>query len=456
MPHSLVSSDTRRLLNTSHWIAPSMPAKLAAYNPKPRNRTAIITATSTSSTATATATATSTSTTLKINSVDSTGRVDKRKRRRPIRSLPAPPSDTPLVIYQSSGESTARTSCTLRMPYLDDYQRNPTAYSRALMGTAHLLDDTADYPSTASTVSSSSKGYHVRRAQSSTPVSSKSFPMPMSLTSSPSPISENSVPELRKQQQQQEKDQTYHQQQQQQQQQRRNATTLVVRRLFPSLDDDTLATLAATAAAQQPPPPPSSLQEKKKRSLPGSALGGMMVGEFHSADASALMAGVGSIGTNRANGANGANGASMQTPQTINNGNDTMFVGDKLGREIFRLHPQANSCPIKWTKAAPMDVTGYPLAEFLSLAELDCCSILRLHPEQYLAIKHSLVRAGRTMPAGTFKKRDAQKLCRVDVNKTSKVFEWFCKLGWIPQAVPKLGGFDYGNEPHYLSIDEYS
>ncbi|KAJ2519922.1 hypothetical protein GGI11_002432 [Coemansia sp. RSA 2049] len=146
------------------------------------------------------------------------------------------------------------------------------------------------------------------------------------------------------------------------------------------------------------------------------------------------MAGVGSIGTNRAN---GANGASMQTPQTINNGNDTMFVGDKLG-------------------PAPMDVAGYPLAEFLSLAELDCCSILRLHPEQYLAIKHSLVRAGRTMPAGTFKKRDAQKLCRVDVNKTSKVFEWFCKLGWIPQAVPKLGGFDYGNEPHYLSIDEYS
>ncbi|KAJ2752867.1 hypothetical protein H4S06_003849, partial [Coemansia sp. BCRC 34490] len=324
MPHSLVSSDTRRLLNTSHWIAPSMPAKLAAYNPKPRNRTAITTATRTSSAAAAAATSTSTSTPLKTSSVNSTGRVDKRKRRRPIRSLPAPPSDKPPEIYQSYGESTARTSCTLRMPYLDDYQRNPTAYSRALMGTAHLLDDAADYPSSASTVSSGSKGYHVRRAQSSTPVSSKSLSMPMSLTSSPSPISENTVSGLQQQQQQQQGEQTYHQQQQQ----RRNATTLVVRRLFPSLDDDTLATLAATAAAQQTPPPPSSPQQKKKRSLPGSALGGMMAGEFYSADASTLMTGVGSIGTNRAN---GANGASMQTPQTINNGNDTMFVGDKLG-----------------------------------------------------------------------------------------------------------------------------
>ncbi|KAJ1931443.1 hypothetical protein FBU59_006707 [Linderina macrospora] len=84
-----------------------------------------------------------------------------------------------------------------------------------------------------------------------------------------------------------------------------------------------------------------------------------------------------------------------------------------------------------------MDVSGYPMAEVLAPAERDCCSILRLLPEQYLTIKQSLVRAGRTLPAGTFKKRDAQKLCRVDVNKTSKVFEWFVKLGWIPFAAGK-------------------
>ncbi|KAJ2831722.1 hypothetical protein GGI24_001487 [Coemansia furcata] len=85
-----------------------------------------------------------------------------------------------------------------------------------------------------------------------------------------------------------------------------------------------------------------------------------------------------------------------------------------------------------------MDVSGYPKAELLAPAERECCSILRLLPEQYLAIKQSLVRAGRTLPKGTFKKRDAQKLCRVDVNKTSKVFEWFCKLEWIPQASTRL------------------
>ncbi|KAJ1925385.1 hypothetical protein LPJ71_000198 [Coemansia sp. S17] len=85
-----------------------------------------------------------------------------------------------------------------------------------------------------------------------------------------------------------------------------------------------------------------------------------------------------------------------------------------------------------------MDVSGYPKVELLATAEKECCSILRLFPEQYLGMKLSLVRAGRTLPKGTFKKRDAQKLCRVDVNKTSKVFEWFCKLGWIPHASTRL------------------
>ncbi|KAJ1905356.1 hypothetical protein LPJ81_001971 [Coemansia sp. IMI 209127] len=223
--------------------------------------------------------------------------------------------------------------------------------------------------------------------------------------------------------------------------------TSIVRRLFPSLDDDSLAALAATAAAQ---PPPSSPRPKKKRSqVVSNSPGSEMAGEFHSADTTQ----VADLGSNGGN--TNDNGAEMQTPQTINNGNDAMYVGDKLGGEIFQLRPQANSCPIKWTKAAPMDVTRYPLSEFLAPAELDCCATLRLQPEQYLAIKQSLIRTGRTMAPGTFKKRDAQKLCRVDVNKTSKVFEWFCKLGWIPQAVPKFGGYDRANEPHDMAVDGF-
>ncbi|KAJ1652632.1 hypothetical protein IWQ61_007075 [Dispira simplex] len=31
----------------------------------------------------------------------------------------------------------------------------------------------------------------------------------------------------------------------------------------------------------------------------------------------------------------------------------------------------------------------------------------------------------------SFRKRDAQKLCRIDVNKTSKIVDWFVEMGWL-------------------------
>ncbi|KAJ2387995.1 hypothetical protein GGI05_003918, partial [Coemansia sp. RSA 2603] len=58
----------------------------------------------------------------------SDGRIDKRKRRRPTRSLP-PPSTV------DSQQNDQQPFLTLKMSFVDDYQRNPTAYSRALMDT---------------------------------------------------------------------------------------------------------------------------------------------------------------------------------------------------------------------------------------------------------------------------------------------------------------------------------
>ncbi|KAJ2414606.1 hypothetical protein GGI10_002275 [Coemansia sp. RSA 2530] len=89
---------------------------------------------------------------------------------------------------------------------------------------------------------------------------------------------------------------------------------------------------------------------------------------------------------------------------------------------------------VKWNKADPIDVSNKPMADKLAPAECHCCSVLRISPEQYLAIKFSLLREGRSRMPGTFKKRDAQRLCRIDVNKTSKIYEWFVTLGWLPES----------------------
>ncbi|KAJ2697866.1 hypothetical protein FB645_005804 [Coemansia sp. IMI 203386] len=102
---------------------------------------------------------------------------------------------------------------------------------------------------------------------------------------------------------------------------------------------------------------------------------------------------------------------------------------------VIDLKPAVSGCNIRWAKAPPMDISQLPLADTLSTAEQECCSILRLLPKQYLVVKHTLIQAGKQYPPGSFKKRDAQKLCRIDVNKTSKVFEWFVKLNWIPNTL---------------------
>ncbi|KAJ2079227.1 hypothetical protein H4R24_003921 [Coemansia sp. RSA 988] len=260
---------------------------------------------------------------------DVQGRIGKRKPRRPIRSL--------------SMAERQPAFCTLRMTFLDDYQRNPGAYSRALMGTEHTLSAT-------------------RSSLSPPPLTNSSPQTPEQQRTPTPPVSHSRPPAMRKD------------------------ISATIRRLFPSLDDPVICKIAAAKAPVYRPLQTPSPQSSSPR------------------------------------------------PQSLPARDESPFDSDDLSREIFQMRPSVSTCSVKWAKAAPMDVSEYPMAEHLALAERECCSILRLLPEQYLSIKQSLVRAGRTMSPGSFKKRDAQKLCRVDVNKTSKVFEWFCKLGWIPQT----------------------
>ncbi len=72
----------------------------------------------------------------------------------------------------------------------------------------------------------------------------------------------------------------------------------------------------------------------------------------------------------------------------------------------------------------------FPGYSELTSEEIKVCETLRLYPESYLHIKRSLLTAVFTF--GPFKKRDAQLWFRIDVNKTSLVYEWFKRLGWIP------------------------
>ncbi|KAF9902870.1 hypothetical protein EC991_004490 [Linnemannia zychae] len=86
-------------------------------------------------------------------------------------------------------------------------------------------------------------------------------------------------------------------------------------------------------------------------------------------------------------------------------------------------------------KGYPLNISGKLGVELLHPYEAHIASTLRLSPAQYLACKRTLILASRqylSVPNGKqFKKSDAQKLCRIDVNKTSRLWEIFAKVGWL-------------------------
>ncbi|RIA92432.1 hypothetical protein C1645_765079 [Glomus cerebriforme] len=87
---------------------------------------------------------------------------------------------------------------------------------------------------------------------------------------------------------------------------------------------------------------------------------------------------------------------------------------------------------IKW-KGQPLNITHLTHYSLLHPKEAHVTSILRLTPVQYLTSKYILISSARRYVKKNlpFRKSDAQKLLRIDVNKASKLWEFFQQIKWI-------------------------
>uniref|UniRef100_A0A060T6A5 ARAD1B17666p n=1 Tax=Blastobotrys adeninivorans TaxID=409370 RepID=A0A060T6A5_BLAAD len=94
--------------------------------------------------------------------------------------------------------------------------------------------------------------------------------------------------------------------------------------------------------------------------------------------------------------------------------------------------PPGKSLKAEW-KGAPMDLSQDPDAKYLHPAELHLASVLRLPAALYLDSKKRLFaekvhRMRHNLP---FRRTDSQKACRIDVNKASRLFSAFERVGWL-------------------------
>lgn len=96
------------------------------------------------------------------------------------------------------------------------------------------------------------------------------------------------------------------------------------------------------------------------------------------------------------------------------------------------LLPPGRSLRAEW-KGAPMDLSQDPDVHLLHPAEVHLASVLRLPAEVYLDSKRRLFaeKVHRLRQGLLFRRTDSQKACRIDVNKASRLFGAFEKVGWL-------------------------
>jgi len=111
-------------------------------------------------------------------------------------------------------------------------------------------------------------------------------------------------------------------------------------------------------------------------------------------------------------------------------GGSTDRLNSRSSRWLNRERDREDSQKKTRTSGAPLDIRGAPGAELLSTREKDLCSSLRLFPQQYMVIKETLFRES-LRSGGSLKKAIARQLIKIDVNKTSRIFDFFEQSGWI-------------------------
>ncbi|KAL7621607.1 hypothetical protein AAE478_008932 [Parahypoxylon ruwenzoriense] len=96
---------------------------------------------------------------------------------------------------------------------------------------------------------------------------------------------------------------------------------------------------------------------------------------------------------------------------------------------------KANSLKVDW-KGTPIDLSNDPHRHLLHPDEVSLAANLRLDCATYLTSKRRMFmrRLECLRVSKEFRKTDAQQACKIDVNKASKLWMAFDKVGWLDKA----------------------
>ncbi|KAJ7172713.1 hypothetical protein C8R46DRAFT_1190455 [Mycena filopes] len=88
------------------------------------------------------------------------------------------------------------------------------------------------------------------------------------------------------------------------------------------------------------------------------------------------------------------------------------------------------SATVNARKRAPLNLANSPSLHLLTPVEQTLCSQLRILPKPYLVVKETLVRE-YARRGGKLRRREARDLVKIDVNKTSRVWDFLAQAGFL-------------------------
>lgn len=102
---------------------------------------------------------------------------------------------------------------------------------------------------------------------------------------------------------------------------------------------------------------------------------------------------------------------------------------DRHSREPTPRLPGATVPPVR-RPPQPLNLANSPSLHLLTPAEQTLCSQLRILPKPYLVIKETLVRE-YARRGGKLRRREARDLVKIDVNKTSRIWDFLVQAGFL-------------------------
>ncbi|KAJ9220661.1 hypothetical protein DTO207G8_8993 [Paecilomyces variotii] len=89
--------------------------------------------------------------------------------------------------------------------------------------------------------------------------------------------------------------------------------------------------------------------------------------------------------------------------------------------------------PLSGVTPWKLENDGAPDLHLLTKEEVELCNVLHMQPKPYLVVKEALLKEAMKQN-GSLKKKDARTLCKIDVTKTSRIYDFMVHSGWITKG----------------------